>query len=131
MLVRSIISGLLCIVCSNALAADYDAVNLQNLFTDKRQRAQIDAKRTGKNVNPESKKADKVSVSGYVIRSDGKSVAWVNNKNTLKKTSVDNIKVHQESIGKNKKVGVTVDGKHVHLKPGESWYRETGKVVGN
>lgn len=104
---------------------------LQNLFTDKKQRAQINASRSGKSTNAELKKTDKISVSGYITRTGGKSVAWVNNKNTLDTTSVGDVKVHQASIGKNKKVGLTVGGKHVRIKPGETWYKETGKVVDN
>jgi len=126
MQVKSIISGLLCFICSSVLYADYDAANLQKLFTDKRQRAQLDATRSGNHTEPGLKKITRVKVLGYVTRSDGKSVAWVNNKNTLDKTRVGNIKVHQASIGKNKKVGITVDGRHVHLKPGETWSEDSG-----
>jgi hypothetical protein len=129
MQVKSVILGLVCFFCSNILYADYDVANLQKLFTDKKQRAQINASRSGKQTHPELKKTNKISVSGFVTRTDGKSVAWVNNKNTLDKTSVGDIKVHQKSIGKNRKVGLTVDGKHVRIKPGETWHIETGKIV--
>ncbi len=127
MLVKSIITGMLCLIYSGMLYADYDAASLQKLFTDKRQRAQIDAARSGDYSGTEpQQKTGKVSVSGYMTRSDGKSVVWLNKKNTLDKTRVNNIKVHQASIGKNKKVGVTVDGRHVHLKPGETWSEDSG-----
>ena len=129
MQVKSIISGLLCFICSGVLYADYDAANLQKLFTDKKQRAQIDAVRSGNYTEPGLKKTNSVKVLGYVTRSDGESVAWINNQNTLTGSKVGKVKVQQSSIGKNKKVGVTVDGKHVHLKPGESWSVETGKIV--
>ena len=126
MQVKTIITGLLCLVFSGALYADYDAAKLQKLFTDKKQRAQIDALRSGSYTEPGMRRTSQVKVKGYVTRTDGKSVAWINSKNTLSKTSVDNIKVHRSSIGKNKKVGVTVDGRHVHLKPGETWSEDSG-----
>ena len=44
---KKITIGLICMMCSSALYADYDAEDLQKLFTDKRQRAQIDAARSG------------------------------------------------------------------------------------
>ncbi len=126
MQVKSIISGLLCFICSSALYADYDAANLQKLFTDKRQRAQIDAVRSGHYTEPGLKKTNQVKVLGYVTRSDGKSVAWVNNKNTLDSSKIGEVKVQQSKIGRNKKVGVTVGGRHVHLKPGEIWSEDSG-----
>jgi len=131
MQVKTIISGLLYLIYSSALYADYDETNLQKLFTDKKQRTQIDATRSGDYTEPELKKTNPVKVMGYVTRSDGKSVAWVNNQNTLTGSKIGKVKVQQSSIGKNKKVGVTVDGKHVHLKPGETWSASTGKIKDN
>ncbi len=131
MLVKSIVSGFLCLIYSSVLYADYDATNLQTLFTDKKQRAQIDASRSGNYTEPGFKKTKRVYMQGYVTRSNGKSVAWVNNKNTLDSSNIGEVKVQQLNMGKNKKVGVTLGGRHVHLKPGESWYKETGKVKGN
>ena len=116
-------------ICSNALHADYDAADLQKLFTDKKLRARIDATRSGDYTEAgKQKQTSKIKVSGYVKRSNGKSVVWVNNKNTLDSARIGDVKVHQSSIGKNKKVGVTVDGTHVYLKPGETWSESTGKV---
>ena len=126
MQVKSIISGLLCFICSSALHADYDAANLQKLFTDKKQRAQIDAIRSGNYSGTEFQQTSKVSVSGYMTRSDGKSVAWVNNKNTLEGSVIGDVKVQHSNVGKNKKVGVTLNGTHVHLKPGETWSEDSG-----
>ncbi len=126
-----IIIGLLAVLCSNVLHAEYDDTDLKRLFTDKGQRAQIDAVRSGNNPGVGMQQSNKVKVSGYVTRSDGKDVVWVNNKNTLDGPRVGDIKVQQSNIGKNKKVGVTLDGVHVHLKPGETWDKETGKVVEN
>jgi len=133
MLIKNILTKLflgvtLSIVYCGVLHADYNADNLNNLFTDKSQRASIDAARSGK-ISPESQKTNKVTVEGYVTRSDGKSVVWINNNNTLEDSKIGDIKVQQSNVGKNKKVGVTLDGSHVHLKPGETWYKETDKVV--
>jgi len=109
--------------------ADYDASDLKKLFTDQGQRARIDAARSGKGSGSALKQTTRVNVSGYVTRSDGKSVVWVNNKNTLDSSRIGDVKVQQSSIGKNKKVTITVDGKTARLKPGESWSKETGKIV--
>ena len=51
------------------------------------------------------------------------------NTNTLDSPVVGNVKVHQSSIGKNKKITVSVDNKTTRLRPGETWYKETGKIV--
>ncbi len=132
MQIKLIITGLFCMIFSNILYADYDAANLQKLFTDKQQRARIDATRSGNYTEADPKKqTSKIKVSGYVTRSDGKSVAWINNKNTLDSRRPGNVKVHQSSIGKNKKVTVSADGKNIRLRPGETWYKETGKIVDN
>ena len=132
MQLKLIITGLLCMICSNVLHADYDEADLQKLFTDKKQRARIDAKRTGGHTGTDiQQQTSKIKVSGYVTRSDGKSVVWINNKNTLDSSNIGGAKVHQSSIGKNKKVTVSVDNKTTRLRPGETWYKETGKIVDN
>jgi hypothetical protein len=131
MQVKSILTGLLCFICSGTLHADYDAADLNKLFTDKKQRAQIDAARSGNVSGKDSgaQQTNKIILDGYVTRSDGKSVVWVNNKNTLDSSKIGDVKVHQNSIGKNKKVTISVDGKTTRLKPGETWSKETGQTV--
>jgi hypothetical protein len=118
-------------MCSTAAYAEYDVNDLEKLFTDERQRAQIDAARTGNYVGASSKKTNKVKILGYMKRSSGKSVVWVNNKNTLEDSAIDDIRVHKNNLGKNNKVTVSVDGKYKRLRPGESWNKETGEVVEN
>jgi hypothetical protein len=113
----------------NMSYADYDADKLEQLFTNKSQRAQIDATRSGNYSGTEERKTQKIKVEGYVTRSNGKSVAWVNNKNTLESSSIGDVKVHHSSIGKNKKVTVSVEGKRARLRPGEVWHKESGKIV--
>ena len=132
MQLKLIISGLFCMVCSNVLYADYDEAYLQKLFTDKKQRALIDAVRSGDQIGSGARQqTSKIKVSGYVMRSDGNNVVWLNNKNTLDSTRIGDVKVQQSSIGKNKKVTISVDNKSTRLRPGETWYKETGKVVDN
>ena len=119
-------------VCSSVLHADYNAADLQKLFTDKKQRARIDATRSGKStVADVRKQTRKIKVSGYVTRSEGESVVWVNDKNTLEGSRIGDVKVQQSSIGKNKKVTISVGGKTARLRPGETWYKEKGKIVDN
>ncbi|NOQ89645.1 MAG: hypothetical protein GQ549_01725, partial [Gammaproteobacteria bacterium] len=104
-LTKLFVAVMLSAIYCEVVYADYDADNLINLFTDKSQRARIDAARSGQ-ASPESQKTNKVTVEGYVTRSDGKSVVWVNNRNTLEGSKIGDVKVHQNSIGKNKKVTI-------------------------
>lgn len=129
MLIKLFLTGMFSVSFSGALHAEYDASNLKNLFTDKVQRAQIDAARSGRTSGSELKQTSQVKVSGYVTRSDGKSVVWLNNKNTLEGQKIGDVRVHQHTIGKDKKVTISVDGKTARLKPGESWSKETGKTT--
>ncbi len=124
--------GLFCLLCSNVLHADYNAADLNKLFTDKKQRARMDVVRSGDQIVPGIKQQTrKIKVSGYVTRSDGKSVVWINNKNTLESSIIGGAKVHQSSIGKNKKVTISVDNKTTRLRPGETWSESTGKIKDN
>lgn len=132
MRVNILLTVMLCGLYSALSHAEYDASDLGKLFTDKGQRSQIDAARSGNISNStRKKKTSKVDVNGYVTRSNGKNVVWVNNRNTLNSAKVGDIKVQQSNIGKNKKVGVTLEGSHVHLKPGETWSKSTGKITDN
>jgi hypothetical protein len=119
---------ILCLMYSAASQADYDASELNKLFTDKSQREEIDAARSGKKTGNDLQQTTKVKVSGYVTRSDGKSVVWVNDKNTRDSSKVGDVKVQQSTVGDNKKVTISVDGKTTRLKPGEIWSKETGNV---
>jgi len=119
-------SVLFFILCSGAVHAGYDVADLKKLFTDRSQRAQIDASRSGGFSGEASQSTKKLKVTGYVTRSNGKSVVWVNNKNTLDGTKLGNVKVHQASVGKNKKVTLILPEKTIRLKPGETWAETTG-----
>jgi hypothetical protein len=122
--------ALSCVFFSGVTLAAYDSARLDTLFTDKVQRAQIDASRSGRTTDKAAPQINKVRIDGYVTRSDGKNVVWLNNQNTLKSTKVNNIKVHPSSI-KNNKVTISVDGKSARLKPGETWNKESGEIVDN
>lgn len=109
--------------------ADYDISNLDKLFTNKQQRAQMDVERTEKNSDKSLPQVSTINISGYVTRSKGESVVWVNDKNTLDNSRLGHIKVYQSSVGVNKKVTVSFDGQVKSLRPGEIWNKETDKVV--
>lgn len=117
------------IFVSHPVHADYDAAKLHKLFTDRQQRAQIDAARSGSLPSDTTEVTDQVRVSGYVKRSDGKDVVWLNNQSTLESNRKGDIRVRQSDIGKDKRVTVTVDGRTVRLKPGETWHKDSGKIV--
>ena len=129
MRVRLIVCVFLSAYCGTLVSAEYDVQALHKLFTDKQQREKIDALRSGKTIGKEVKKSETVSVNGYVTRSDGKSVAWVNNKNTINGSKIDDVTVHRSTVGKGKKVRIGLDGKSASLKPGETWNKDTGKIV--
>lgn len=116
------------LLCTPVLA-EYDAAELGKLFTDSEQRSQIDAARSGRGKNTSVRQTSKVNMNGYLTRSDGKSVVWVNDESTLESSRVGDVRVHSSSIGKNKRVTISVDGKTARLKPGETWHKETGEVV--
>jgi len=128
-LLKILMSGVLFLSLVPVSHAEYTESDLKNLFTTKKQREKIDAVRFGEHVAPTKRtvkkkiKNKKVKVSGYVTRSDGKSVVWLNNKNTMDSSRIGDVRVHQSSVGKNKKITLSLDGKTVRLKPGETWVK--------
>lgn len=131
MRVRMMITSFLCLMYSSVSLAGYDASDLQQLFTGKKQRSQIDAARSGNVAATEAPQTSKVKMSGYMTRSNGKSVVWLNNTNTLQTSKMGDVRVQDATVGKNKKVTLTVGGYHKRLKPGEVWHKDTGKVIEN
>jgi len=119
---------LIAFINSTPVYAEYDVNDLKKLFTDKRQRAQIDAARAGDYSGPEVQQATQVNVNGYMKRSSGKSVVWVNGENTLESSKVGGVTVNARSINRNNKVPVKIDGRTVYVKPGESWSESTGTI---
>jgi hypothetical protein len=131
MQVNKITIGMLLLVTWSVYAAEYDESQLLNLFTDRQQRSQIEALRSGAVSDKGVRETNKINLNGYMRRSDGKSVVWVNDGNTIEGTRVDDLRVHSTSVGKDSKVTISVDGKTARLKPGETWIKETGKIVDN
>jgi hypothetical protein len=127
MRVNTVIFGVFIILCNGSLHAAYDADELKKLFTDKNQRARIDAARSG--VTGADRQVNKIKLDGYVTRSSGKSVVWVNGQNTLDSNAIGNLRVHQPSKDRDKRVRVSIDGQTRPLKPGETWDKGTGKII--
>ncbi len=127
---RILVSGLALLLVTTEVYADYDVRQLKKLFTTVQQRKHIDDMRHGKVMQlHKEKKTDRVIVSGYVKRSDGKNVVWVNGKNTLTGNSIHGIKVDPESINDLGQVILSIDGKQLKLKPGQSWSRRRTGVA--
>lgn len=114
------------------MADGFNEQSLKNLFTTPAERQAMNSTRRGGQsddffvTGPAS-----VQVNGIVSRSDGKSVVWINGKSTLNNSMVDGVKVYSDSMKKNGKVPVRVDGRMVYVKPGETWSEETGVVEDN
>lgn len=123
---KTLLPLVLMIPVAGVIADEYNESQLKKLFTDKKERDYIDALRSGKGAG---RPAAKVTVNGYVKRSHGKDVVWVNNRSTLKGNKVDDVRVNPYSVGKNKAVVVSSEGSSRRLKPGETWDKQTGKVV--
>ncbi|VAW54889.1 hypothetical protein MNBD_GAMMA05-1846 [hydrothermal vent metagenome] len=119
---------LMVLMSSTPAYAEYDVNDLKKLFTDKRQRAQIDAARAGDYSGSEVQQATQVNVSGYMKRSGGKSVVWVNGTNTLESSKVGGVMVNTQTINNDNKVPVKIDGRTVYVRPGESWSEASGNV---
>ena len=129
MSIKTIVFVSVCFINAETVHADYDIGNLDKLFTNKQQRAQMDVERTEKNSDKSLPQVSTINISGYVSRSNGESVVWVNDKNTLNNSRLGHIKVYHSSVGVNKKVTVSVDGQMKSLRPGEIWNKETDRVI--
>ena len=121
---------LIVLMCSSNAYAEYDVDNLKKLFTDKKQRVQIDAARSGNYSINSSQQTKKVSVLGYMKRSNGNSVVWVNGQNTMEGSKLGDIDVHRSNIGKNKKVTIKLEDNIIRLMPGEHWVEGAGVADG-
>lgn len=116
--------------CSSANADGFDEQSLKTLFTSPSERSAINATRRSGDGGIVSGPAS-VRINGVVTRSNGKSVVWINNKNTMGNLMVDGVKVYPNAMNKNNKIPLRVDGRMVYVKPGESWSEETGVVDDN
>jgi hypothetical protein len=128
MLVRTLLI-MLVVFSPVTSVAQYDVDALQSFFTDKSQRKQLDIARSGKSADPEVRETRRVRVSGYMTRSDGKSVVWANGQNTIDDTRIDDVQIDTRGLNKSNQVTIRVDGKAARVKPGEAWVKETNQVV--
>lgn len=117
---------------SSVMATGYSEQMLKQLFTKPSERQGLNAtRRGGQSSDFYVSGPSSVQVNGIVSRSDGKSVVWVNGKNTMNNSMVDGVKVYSNEMKKNNKIPVRVDGRMVYVKPGETWSEETGVVDDN
>ena len=117
--------------CNTSVAADYSERDLGTLFTTPSERQKIDSSKRGDVTQTNSRRItpSSITINGMVIRSKGENTVWVNgDKSTGNKTS-SGVKVLANSVSKNNKVRVLVDGKSVRIKPGQSWSEETEAVI--
>lgn len=108
-------------------AQEYSEQSLKTLFTNPQERQMIDGNRSNHSSSDQVLATpSSVQINGIVKRSNGKSVVWVNGKNTMDTTMTDGIKVYSGSIKSNNKVPVLIDGKKIYIKPGETWSEDAG-----
>lgn len=113
---------------TTAAYAQFDIHKLERLFTNAKQRQQIDNQRHGHAHISQKRKWHKVTLNGYMQRSDGENVVWVNGVSTLNQTIIAGVKVEPGSINGKDQVTVRINGKAVKLRPGESWRPSTRKI---
>ena len=117
------------LVSSSANAEGLDEQSLQTLFTSPSERQSMNAARQpGQLSDGYVSGPSNLKVKGIMKRGNGKSVVWINNKNTLDNAMVDGVKVYPDSVKNNNKIPVRADGDLIHVKPGESWSKETGVI---
>jgi hypothetical protein len=120
------------LLSAHASAEGFSEQSLKTLFTTPSERQAINAnRRGGQSTGGFVSGPASVQVKGIVKRGDGKSVVWVNNKNTMDNSMVDGVKIYSNSMNKSNKIPVRVDGRMVYVKPGETWSEETGVVEDN
>jgi len=111
------------------LRAEFNVKQLKKLFTTEQQRNHINMMRKARMTKQHSTGLSpkthfgRVVVSGYMKRSDGKNVVWVNGTSTLTSNIISDVKVDINKINNHDQVTLFVDGKQLKLKPGQSWTR--------
>ena len=109
---------------SGPASSDARIEELGRLFTDPTQREQLEAIRHGaygEQLESTSSVTD-VMVNGVMLRSGGESVVWVNGQSTLDGPSGEGVNVRTRAVNKNNySVPVEVNGRFMHMKPGQSW----------
>ena len=117
-----------------AVLSKDEVEGLGRLFIDSDQREKLEAVRRG-TYKAETEKDNRVSnvrVNGVMIRSDGENVIWINEQNTLNGAAIEGVYVNPNTAdGETLSVPVRVEGKLVHIKPGQNWSEGTGTVKDN
>ncbi len=135
LLKQGIYSGLAVLMLVSKPAISQDGIEeLGTLFTNTDQREKLESVRRG-TYSKEAEQDSRVSnvrVDGVMIRSDGENVIWVNGESTIDGRQVKGIKVNPKAADiENYSVPVNVEGKQVHIKPGQNWSEGTGQVRDN
>jgi len=139
--------GIFISLCGSAqsFAASDNNQSLERLFTTTKERNVLDRARLNHIANsPQTldsssddsndksltgKKEPKVVLNGFITRSDGKSVVWINNSNTMgEELDKQGIKVNTKKMKKNV-IQFSVPGRKVSMKPGQAVDIENGKVI--
>ena len=123
----------------SAISDQYDANQLQRLFTTDKVRTQLDRLRFN-TLNPNSPIASDtpsldqtvviknydVLLQGIMLREDNKNVAWVNSKNTLKNQIIDEgILVNPKRYDPQQRSAEIISNETVlQLKPGQVWMHD-------
>ncbi len=120
---------------SPAAAFSKDGVEgLGRLFIDAEQREKLEAVRRG-TFKAEAEKDNRISnvrVNGVMMRSDGENVIWINGANTLDGSPLEGVHVNPNTADSETfTVPVRVEGKLMHIKPGQNWSEGTGTVKDN
>jgi len=130
---------------AQSLAASENNQSLERLFTTLKERKVLDRARLNYIANsPQTldsssddsndksltgKKEPKVVLNGFITRSDGKSVVWINDSNTMgEELDKQGIKVNTKKMKRNL-IQFSVPGRKVSMKPGQAVDIENGKVI--
>lgn len=118
------------------------AASDSRLFTTPEQRERLDRKRAemtaeelARDPEPEEETQPvtqndpppQVHLRGFVRRSDGPAAAWVNDGSTIKGLG-EGLTINTDRIGRDSAIVRLPDGKHVRLKPGQTWNPGSGRV---
>ncbi len=141
--------GVLIILCGSAkgfaATENENKQSLERLFTTIKERKALDkARQNYINNTPQIngsalddnngnattiKKERKVVLNGFIKRSDGKSVVWINDSNTMdEELDKQGIKVNTKKI-KRDLIQFSIPGRKVTMKPGQAVDMANGKVI--
>jgi hypothetical protein len=125
------LSAIVLVLFSSSAVSEGRIHELGRLFTDVAQREKLNAIRQGA-YDGEAEQQSTVSavtVNGIMMRSNGENVVWVNGSSTLKGSPAKGVNIYPRSADRhNYNVPVSVDGKHVRIKPGQSWTEGSDQI---